>query len=173
MKQTFIYNGVGWWLKISTIEEMCAYLNIEWKRRKEDVLADKKRVEKKFHSSNYLTSSVDILSSVCGESFESVLDDFQKELYNVWYKALLDGNTIFVNSLGGYCFSQPIKKVYRKDGFDFPVFHESDIRIKKWQGGHHYYAYIGDMQITDGDVVKWNTEEEARKMARKYISKAL
>ena len=23
------------------------------------------------------------------------------------------------------------------------------------------------MQITDGDVVKWNTEEEARKMARK------
>lgn len=27
--------------------------------------------------------------------------------------------------------------------------------------GQHYYAYVGDMQVRDGDVLKWNTYDEA------------
>ena len=27
--------------------------------------------------------------------------------------------------------------------------------------GQHYYAYVGDMQVRGGDVLKWNTYDEA------------
>ena len=50
MKSTFIWNGKSWWLRISTIEEMCDYLNTEWTRRKEASIKDKERTKKKYHS---------------------------------------------------------------------------------------------------------------------------
>lgn len=31
--------------------------------------------------------------------------------------------------------------------------------------GCHYYAYIGDMQVKDGNIIKWNTYEEAHRVA--------
>ena len=36
--------------------------------------------------------------------------------------------------------------------------------------GEHYYAYIGNMQVRDGDILKWNTYEEAYSKALEYIS---
>ena len=102
MKHTFIWNGSSWWLKISTIEEMCDYLNVEWDRRKQACLEDKERVKKKFHSSNYLTGACDIISTVRYISFNEALDGLQKQLYKNWYQFLLEGKTIFVNGVGGY-----------------------------------------------------------------------
>lgn len=49
----------------------------------------------------------------------------------------------------------------RRDELIFPNFQISDIRIKQFDKGQHYYAYVGDMQVRDGDVLKWNTYDEA------------
>lgn len=171
MKSTFIWNGASWWLRISTIEEMCDYLNTEWKRRKESSIKDKERVQKKYHSTNYLTGAADVLSSCKLISFEHALDDLGRQLYKDWYKYLYEGKTIYVNGVGGYNFNEDVKKVYRKEGYEFPCFSESDIKIKKWPGGKHFYAYIGDMEVSDGTNIKWNTEKEAREVAKKYITK--
>ena len=37
--------------------------------------------------------------------------------------------------------------------------------MKQFPGGEHYYAYIGDMQVRDGDTLKWNSYQEAYEMA--------
>lgn len=171
MKNTFIWNGKSWWLKISTVEEMCNYFTEEWERRKNACLEDKERVKAKFHSSNYLTGACDVISSTRHISFEDALDSLQKQLYKDWYKFLYEGKTIYVNGVGGYNFSQEEKRIYKKEGYDFPCFSENDIRILQWPGGKHYYAYIGDLEIRDGDTMKWNSKEEALTVAKMYISK--
>ena len=80
MKSTFIWNGKSWWLRISTIEEMCDYLNTEWTRRKEASIKDKERTKKKYHSTNYLTGAADVISSCKLISFEHALDELERQL---------------------------------------------------------------------------------------------
>lgn len=47
----------------------------------------------------------------------------------------------------------------------FRISKKNDIRIKKFPYGNHYYAYIGDMQVKDGNIIKWNTYEDAHRAA--------
>lgn len=52
----------------------------------------------------------------------------------------------------------------------FPAFGRSDIRVERFKGGKHWYAYIGDMQVRNGDTMKWDTEEEARRAAKELVT---
>ena len=47
----------------------------------------------------------------------------------------------------------------------FPDFKRHQIRVKSFPGGDHFYAYIGDMQVRDGDILKWDTYDEAYNQA--------
>lgn len=52
----------------------------------------------------------------------------------------------------------------------YPKYTKDQIRIIKWDGGKHYYAKLGKMDIVDDDGnQKWDTEEEARKVAEEYF----
>ncbi len=57
----------------------------------------------------------------------------------------------------------------RRKSLVFPNFKKSDIRIRKYDYGSHYYAFVGDMQVRDGDKLKWNTYEEAYLNAEKLV----
>ena len=47
-----------------------------------------------------------------------------------------------------------------------------DVRFIVWEGGVHYYAKIGKLDIVDKDGnQKWNTRAEAESAARWYINK--
>lgn len=50
-----------------------------------------------------------------------------------------------------------------RDELKWPLYTSDQIRIKKFDDGTHYYAYIGDAQVRDDNgVLKWDTEEAAR-----------
>ena len=57
----------------------------------------------------------------------------------------------------------------RRKSLVFPDFKKSDIRIQKYDCGSHYYAFVGDMQVRDGDRLKWNTYEEAYRLSLIHI----
>ena len=57
---------------------------------------------------------------------------------------------------------------YYRNGYWYK-FDKNDIRIEKFPYGAHYYAYVGDVQVKDGTTLKWNTYEEARRQAEKYV----
>ena len=59
--------------------------------------------------------------------------------------------------------------VVKREKLVFPKFDKNDIRIEKFPYGAHYYAYVGDVQVKDGTTLKWNTYEEARRQAEKYV----
>jgi hypothetical protein len=62
----------------------------------------------------------------------------------------------------------------QKKDFVFPndSIKKKDIRIIKWDGGHHYYAKIKDFDIVDekGNQ-KWFTEKEAYDAALNFIKR--
>lgn len=41
--------------------------------------------------------------------------------------------------------------------------------MKQFRGGSHWYAYIGDMQVRNGEELKWNTQEAARSAAEAIV----
>lgn len=171
MQTTFIYNGESWWVKISDPQELLDYFNIEWKRRADKAKAEYERTQggKLYHYSDHLANMCDIMRRQNFISFDEQLDNLRHETFKEMYHALCDEKNVFINSKGGYNFEQEIRKELKKDNFDFPVFSMNDIHIKKWPGGNHYYAYAGNKQITNGDVVKWNTQKEAEEAAMKYL----
>lgn len=53
----------------------------------------------------------------------------------------------------------------------YPNYTLDDIRIMQWQGGVHYYAKIGNLDVYIDGKTKWNTHEMARKKAEEYFYK--
>ena len=83
------------------------------------------------------------------------------------------GQTLLVNNTGGFKIKheglKPKASVWRKE-LEFPHYYTSDIRIKRFDDGKHYYAYIGDTQVKDGDVLKWDTYDEAYDHAKQFAA---
>lgn len=52
-----------------------------------------------------------------------------------------------------------------------PKYEKSDISIKRWEEGRHYYARVGTIDVEIDGVRKWNTYEYAYKMAEKFLDK--
>ena len=71
------------------------------------------------------------------------------------------------------CHGERKEKSYtafvRRKELVFPRYHNSDIRIERFPDGTHYYAYVGDMQVRDGDILKWDSYDEAMQQAKKYV----
>ena len=83
------------------------------------------------------------------------------------------GHTLLVNNKGGFKIKRedvkPKASVWRSE-LQFPHYYTSDIRIKRFDDGKHYYAYIGDTQVKDGDVLKWDTYDEAYDHAKQFAA---
>jgi hypothetical protein len=86
-------------------------------------------------------------------------------------KHLLAGEKLVVNKDGGY-FPIKLEQEYKITEIDGDKFTTKDISVKKWWGGKHYYAKVGNVDVVDdyGDV-KWNTEQYAYDVAVKYMNK--
>ena len=81
---------------------------------------------------------------------------------------------IFVSKTGGYFPQHRDFIVYDEcqiedDRIIFPTYEEKDIRIKQWEGGSHYYAYVGAFQVEWEGESKWDTEELAMENAKSYL----
>ena len=89
-------------------------------------------------------------------------------------KVLNETGSLLINRSGGFHTGKNMSEAHPfvwKNSLTFPKYSKNDIRIKRFQDGKHYYAYIGDVQVRDGDTLKWNTEEEAIAAATSYIRK--
>ena len=68
-----------------------------------------------------------------------------------------------------YTKNSVITQYLRRDKLVYPNFKRHDIRITKFPMGEHYYAHIGDLELKNGDQIKWNSYQEAFEFASKYI----
>lgn len=99
-------------------------------------------------------------------------------LENTIYKnkanCIFKNGHVLLNDNGSYMYitdSDEIVETVEKEQMIYPHYSKSDIEIKKFENGKHYYAFIGKLEVVDEDGnKKWNTYEYAEKMAIDYLN---
>lgn len=175
MEYTFVLKdkgtaNQGWWLKITKLSELEDYIGkvqskviarglfnyLEYKGGREHL--------------NELGNTMVMLAKNNNTDVYSSALSLQSSVIRAQVNALSCGEVIYINSAGGWHAGGEYSDFVHKDKPVFPDFTDDSIRVKKFDGGKHYYAYVGNIQVRDGDVLKWNTFNEAYKQALKYVN---
>lgn len=173
MEYTFVLKdkgtiNQGWWLKISSLSQLEDYIGkVGSLKVARGIFNAKGYYDKKEHADTLAqliiqkatldnTSIVDAGLNIQASSISSQIDALQS-------------GPIYINAYGGWHSGGGYSDWLHRDKPIFPDFGKEQIRVKKFDGGSHYYAYIGDLQIRDGEVLKWNTYSEAYNQALKYV----
>lgn len=144
-----------WLIKIRSIQQLIAYYNeiSNAKQKKEDLDIQKhnKKSDKKIdvHQASLHTNDTNLDEQM---------------------KALATNKEIYLDSNGNWT-TEPQKEynfLYRKYPA-FPNFTKKDISIKSFNDGVHSYARIGDLEVREGDKIKWDTYDEAYEACLKII----
>ena len=77
------------------------------------------------------------------------------------HRDVMENGETFVNPVGGKTFSLDYDQFVWRSHLVFPNYSVNDIRIKQFKGGFHFYAYLGDTQLRDGEKLKWSSYREA------------
>lgn len=147
-------------------------MNMIWNLRHEDLLYDIKRMRENKHLTSDILTLCNMFASVKGSDVWHEFMTLREKQHHDMTDMILNGHTLYVNTSGGYCLSlDKIVNRYESDVLKWPVLKESDIQIKQWPGGTHFYAYIGPVQVKYDGRVKWDSESDARIAALSYVSK--
>lgn len=171
-KFVFLYNGYGWFLKLDSLDMLNRYMREIWDIRKAECLSDLERIRKKLHPTSDIATLCQILADVKGTDTWYEFQKLQKSQCDEMTRMILEGSTLYVNANGGYSIhmNDAVNR-YESETLMWPVFSKEDIRIKKWPGGTHYYAYIGPIQVKESDTLKWDSESDARMAAMRYVNR--
>lgn len=187
MEYIFIFDeeSKGWWLKIDSIEKLADYHEKAGSGKFDGAmemyireghpydilkkLSTEDRI-KKMQDKDFKRLQAAVMQAERGN--RTILDGFRclnLEIGMGQMKTLEQYGAIYINCVGGYTFGLRYHQFCRRKNMVFPNFKESDIRIKQFEGGEHYYAYVGDMQVRDGESLKWYSHEEAYRKALEVI----
>lgn len=174
----FIKKNNGWFLKIRTLEEYFRYREETDSEHYGKIIEDMISVTKGKHEQNPATTCIlmgltnqEIKGKKNKKSALELVSDLSEDVASWQIDCLMKGYYLLFNRVGGCHFdnSEGDYQWCRKKEIVFPDFKDSDISIKRFIDGEHYYAYIGNTQVRDGDILKWTTYEDAYRQAKTYI----
>lgn len=186
-KWRFFFNGASWWLKITDPHQLEEYLsktdehrfggammtvahrNIYEPYKSRDMFG-------KYDKEESVELALDLLHHNSGTDLLTTTAQFRHDCHTTYFKNLIQNGFVNINKLGG-CNScdWPEYAVIKKDEPIFPTFSRKDVEIKTWAStemtfnqyrsgyNYHYYVYIGGVRLTDGNIEKWNTRQEAER----------
>ena len=97
---------------------------------------------------------------------DEILCDIKKEQY----KALNEKGAIFINQKHGWnSVDRETEQFVHRRNLVFPDVKNGKIKIERYPLGNHYYVFIDDIQLRNGDKLKWNTPEEAKEFVENFI----
>lgn len=173
MKYRFVYKDGGWWLMIRNTDELIDY-NEKTSLSNPIINGLKNLIAKDFDKVDP-SNTAEYLIKLHAESNNTGIceatEDLLSQRTNAQIKCLINGNNIYINKLGGWNYGKnDFLQWFDSDKMIFPDFTKNDIKIEQFHNGEHYYAYINSMQVRDGNILKWNTYEEAYNKALEYVN---
>lgn len=171
----------GWWLRIQSMEELLDYLELTYPTQSakiiQNYLNDKSELAVPNPESESLTQAVVLYGQKNpGFTIYQAIAGFNSMRITHLVKNLEEYGTVYINCVGGSTFKYNDIEyaVVRRSNLVWPDYKEEDIRIKRFEGGDHFYAYIGDVQVKQGTgndtIIKWDTYDEAYQAALSYIN---
>ncbi len=178
MDYIFVFRDECWYLKVADMATLIDYFQrVEEPRMGKGFLnavyskelnengkehADKLGFYMLIHAENHGMSLMESAADITSRKMKSMMQMMAK------------GYTIYINRNGGWNMGmeKDYKQWVRKDKLIFPDFKKNQIKIEKFPGGQHFYAYIDGMQLRDGDTLKWNTYKEAYDYSLKFVEDA-
>lgn len=163
----------GWWLKISSVGE---YFDYKYALGFDDPLVqgvyDYATQIGHHNHLDYLPTCLYIMAQNRGISIIEAANLLGIESSHVQLDLLDKGYNLYFNRVGGWHYGKnDFTQWIDKEELVFPNFKKNEIKIKQFIDGTHFYAYIDNMQVRDGDTLKWNTYEEAYNKALQVIGK--
>lgn len=180
-------NNAGYWLKISSIDELIEYLKItnptRYGKAFENYIYGKEYGAKSMQHGPHLdaaplTDAIVLHSQNMKTKYNiamnilQAINDFSSMVAINMLNRIQESGAIYINRVGGYhgfYDSSEENGFVRRKSLTWPNFTRNDIRIKQFPEGTHFYAYIDDVQVRNGDTLKWNTYGEAYEQALSYI----
>lgn len=173
-------NGIGtWYFAPQSVEQ----INEHWDKYASSVIREGSRriVHNIFngvteHSTNQFQMAVEAIKPI-GKGLIADMGRIEQEAYQCRIKGFLNGRTIYLSpSLSVLCLDDRffhIINTIEKDQLTFPDEEKpslEDVKYIVWEGGKHWYAKIGKIDVVDtkGNQ-KWNTKPEAEKAAKEFI----
>lgn len=182
MEWLFVYDG-GWWLKITDVKQLTEYhkrtdgkryegalmMYKDGKRPENMSLEERIRASMEGNRSFMLMQAAIIQAQNMEGTFLDGIRGLNMEVGMKELKDIREYGAVYINPVGGSTFSVDYTQFCRRKELIFPDFRKEDIRVKQFRGGSHWYAYIGDMQVRNGEELKWNTKEAARSAAEAIV----
>lgn len=155
---------------ITTLDKYAEYLKLTETTQIGNIVeswSNQAKRDNKGHHTNIIAETCDELSNINGKSpFENLNIIMQKKHQGI-VNAILRGNQVVFRNNGTWMI------IHSSDVITEIVNHKytiDNIRVKKWGGGSHYYAYVSDMDVQDvNGNVKWNTYDEAMRQATLFL----
>lgn len=184
----FVHSNGGWWLKLTDVDQVAYYHKntmptklgnaFELYLRHGHPLDMFENTPLEDRIALYNNPDFKMLQAACimaEKAGSSIYEGFQLlsvELGMTKFQVLKDYGAVYINRVGGHTFSLEYDNFCCMKKLVWPDFTESDIRIKKFEGGSHYYAFVGNVEVRKGDSVKWNTYKRAHEAALELIRSA-
>lgn len=173
-KYQFVHevNG-GWWLRLTSDDDIVRYIR-DTNDRYDGAMCqavhnpiEKMSLEDRIKAQlsgdrNYMLLQAGmIMAQKYNTTLYSGFEHLQTEFGMTLHKDIVKNGETFVNPAGGKTFSLEYDQFVWRDNLVFPDYNVSDIRVKQFDGGTHFYAYVGDTQLRNGYNLKWNSYKEA------------
>lgn len=167
----------GWWLRLTSDEDIIRYIKATNDRydgalckavhEPIEKMSLEDRIKAQINGDrDYMNlQAAMIMARKCNTTLYGGFERMQTEFGMALHRDIEQNGETFVNRVGGKTFSLKYDQFVWRENLVFPNYTISDIRIKQFDGGQHYYAYVGDTQIRDGDKLKWNSFKEAYDIA--------
>ena len=88
-------------------------------------------------------------------------------------KTFLKFGVIYLRENGSYMTTydglSETDVIFQGDKMIYPNYTKDDIKVRQWDKGVHYYATIGNFNVTQNGVPKWSTYDKAYEVALKYL----
>ena len=191
----------GWWLMISDMDNLAEYIEkTHGNPRMAEALNIYTRLHTKGQESYPKKSVREVIADMPAEERIKLTTD-SSSAWNIMYAALMQAENIGGTILDGFrCLNMDYGVAYirniREDGVCFinqnggcnsiieyndwcrkndlvwPDFTKDDIRVKQFPGGDHWYAYIGSMEVHNGDTLRFWSKDDAWNAAVSIIENA-
>lgn len=204
-KFVFDTKNKGWWLHLTTVEQLIEYVKatqgsrsvkafeLYWTLAKNgqeckpvksvrEVLEDMPQSERMklmlddLEAWNRMYGAIMMAENTEGAT---ILDGFRlmnMETGSTYLRHIREDGEVFINRVGGCTFGIEWVNSCERDELVFPDFTEKDIHVKQWQGGNHWYSFLGGMPVrvkVNGELkTKWNTRKAAEDAARAMLQNA-